>query len=127
MKISAKHQGSIAEHLFATEALRQGFGVLMPLGDFLPYDVIVDHEGTLHRVQVKSTAVRDASCYHFKTSQGHKSKMLYDQRSFDMYALNIFGTEHFYFVPIHEVVHRTFRIHLRKDVDRLNNWNIFRE
>jgi hypothetical protein len=29
---NAKRQGSIAEYLFATEAMRQGFGLLMPLG-----------------------------------------------------------------------------------------------
>jgi hypothetical protein len=124
---NAKRQGSIAEYLFATEAMRQGFGLLMPLGDYLPYDCILDFEGNLFRVQVKSTAHRDGSCYHFKTCSGHNAKTLYDQRSFDAYAFNIYGTEHFYFFGIHEIATVSYRVHLHHDIDRLNNWDFFRE
>lgn len=52
-----KHQGSIYEAQFIAAAMSSGLHVLSPLGDYLPYDVIVSpNHKTFHRVQVKGTA-----------------------------------------------------------------------
>ena len=71
--MNAKRQGTIAEQLFATQAMRRGFGVSMPIGDFLPYDIILDSNGILFRIQVKSTTYKEYESYHFKIGNGQKS------------------------------------------------------
>lgn len=49
-----KLRADIAESAVITELLRRGFNVLRPVGDRLPYDVGIDLNGKLIRLQVKS-------------------------------------------------------------------------
>lgn len=48
-------QGCLAEYTFATECLKRGYNVSFPLLDSSVYDCVVDVEGRLIKVQVKST------------------------------------------------------------------------
>jgi hypothetical protein len=49
-----KQIGDIAEQAVALKSLQKGWGVLQPLGDYLPYDLVLDVEGRLVKIQVKS-------------------------------------------------------------------------
>lgn len=51
--MNTKHKGDIAEQAAVLEALKRGWGVLRPVGDNLPYDLIFDVSGTLVKAQVK--------------------------------------------------------------------------
>ncbi len=52
--MSTKLKGDIAEQAAILRLLELGWGVAKPLGDRLPYDLIVDINGKLIRLQVKS-------------------------------------------------------------------------
>ncbi len=51
--MDTKLKGDIAEQAVILFALKQGWGVLQPVGDRLPYDLVLDVEGRLIKVQVK--------------------------------------------------------------------------
>lgn len=48
--MSTKLKGDIAEQAAVLEALRRGWGVLRPIGDRHPYDLVFDVGGVLARV-----------------------------------------------------------------------------
>jgi hypothetical protein len=52
--VDTKQKGDIAEQAAILETLKRGWGVLKPVGDRLPYDLVLDVSGTLVKVQVKS-------------------------------------------------------------------------
>ncbi len=45
-----------------------GARLSIPLTDTQPYDLIIDHEGGLERVQVKTTTIQDARYGHFRVT-----------------------------------------------------------
>jgi hypothetical protein len=51
--VSTKLTGDIAEQAAVLEALKRGWGVLKPVGDRLPYDLVFDVNGVLVKIQVK--------------------------------------------------------------------------
>jgi hypothetical protein len=126
--MNAKKQGAIAEQMFATQAMRRGFGVSLPLGDYLPYDVILDNDGILFRIQVKSTTFKEYEAYHFKIGNGQKSKELYSADDLDVFALNIFGSRDFFIIPHQHIgMHKSVRCNINgKYGEYYNNWNVFR-
>src|SRR5438105_748704 len=56
-------RGSWVEMLFMAAASFRGYRVLKPWGEALPYDVGVELEGRLVRIQVKSTAFKIGAGY----------------------------------------------------------------
>jgi hypothetical protein len=53
--MNTKLKGDIAEQTAILQALKHGWGVLRPVGDRLPYDLVFDVNGTLVMVQVKAS------------------------------------------------------------------------
>ena len=52
-----KRFGTLYEHAFVVEALRRGLQPHMPVGDYMPHDIVVyNSEGVCFRVQVKGTS-----------------------------------------------------------------------
>jgi len=51
--VDTKLTGDIAEQATILHALKNGWGVLRPVGDRLSYDVVFDVDGTLVKVQVE--------------------------------------------------------------------------
>src|SRR5262249_6354538 len=49
-----KLKGDVAEQSAILRALKRGWGVLKPVGDRLPYDLVFDVDGSLVKIQVKS-------------------------------------------------------------------------
>ena len=47
-------KGDIAEQAAVLQALKHGQGVLRPLGNRLPHDLVFDVEGTFTKIQIKS-------------------------------------------------------------------------
>jgi hypothetical protein len=52
--MDTKLKGDIAEQAAILQAMKHGWGVLRPVGDRLPYDLVFDVVGALVKVQVKS-------------------------------------------------------------------------
>lgn len=46
-------RGCLAEYLFVTIAMQNGFNVSMPLLDASPYDAIIEKDNKLYKIQIK--------------------------------------------------------------------------
>ena len=60
--MNTKLRGDIAEQAATLHAMKRGWGVLKPIGDRLPYDLVFDVDGALVKVQVKSAWLDGPSC-----------------------------------------------------------------
>ena len=54
MTANASHIGITSEYIVTTEALKRGYNVLQPVGGFLAYDLVLDIQSVLVKVQVKT-------------------------------------------------------------------------
>jgi len=100
MKLLTRHtkeQGEWAELQFISRALAKGLKVSKPWGDSARYDFIVEHEGSLKRVQVKSTNRSHYGGYACHLSTG---KCGYFRTEVEFLALYIIGEDLWYIVPI---------------------------
>ncbi len=59
--MDTKLKGDITEQATLVQALKRGWGVLKPVGDRLPYDLVFDVEGVLVKVQVKAAWLHQTS------------------------------------------------------------------
>lgn len=59
--MSTKLKGDIAEQAAILHALRKGWGVLQPVGDRLPYDLVFDIDDVFCKIQVKAAWFHEAS------------------------------------------------------------------
>src|SRR5438132_4201521 len=59
--VSTKLKGDISEQAAILQALKKGWGVLKPIGDRLPYDLVFDVEGSFVKVQVKYAWLDESS------------------------------------------------------------------
>lgn len=100
---SNKAVGTLYEKMFAVEALSRGLSLSDTVGDYLPYDCIVDNGRELLRIQVKGTRAKQASGYKVTVAKGnsHGEKVLRDADSFDYIACVVMadGNAHWYIVP----------------------------
>ena len=81
---NSKRQGSYYESLFRTACLKRGLAVSVPDGDHLPYDLIVEGERGLRRVQVKGTTHKEPRGGGYKLVVAHgQGKISYGAGSFD--------------------------------------------
>jgi PD-(D/E)XK endonuclease len=63
-----KQKGDLAELKVACDLRRRGYLVLIPFGEEAPYDIVIDRDGKLERIQVKyrdrgDGAVIEVPCY----------------------------------------------------------------
>lgn len=49
----SKQKGDIAEHRTLYELLKRGYNVFKPVGDRLPYDLLMETENGFQRIQIK--------------------------------------------------------------------------
>jgi len=100
-----KQKGTIAEQAVILAALQRNWGVAVPVGDFLPYDLIFDVNGHLLKIQVKS-AWYDATKQNYvvdnrrtKTNRREMLRSPYDDEDFDFAILYIDTLSVFYVMP----------------------------
>ena len=104
--MDTKLKADIAESAVVTELLRRRFRVLKPLGDRLPYDLALDLNGKLIRIQVKSAWFNSKTDYYAvdvrmtKTNRRNMLRDRYDGDDFDFAVLYIDSLYVFYVMPI---------------------------
>src|SRR4030067_959868 len=87
--MNTKHKGDIAEQAAILEALKRGWGVLHPVGDNRPYDLVFDVLGMLIKVQVKCAWFDEPSQNYVvdnrrtKTNRRVMIRDEYDESDFD--------------------------------------------
>lgn len=111
--MDTKSKGDIAEQSAILVALKLGWGVLKPVGDRLPYDLVFDVGGRLVKVQVKY-AWLDKNSLNFvvysvrtKTNRRVMKKEEYKEGDFDFALVYIHPLELFYVMPFAAFVEHT--------------------
>ncbi len=104
--MDTKLKADIAESAVTTELLKRGFRVLQPIGDRLAYDLGVDLQGKLLRIQVKSAWFSaKGKCYavdarRTKTNRRRMLRQRYDADDFDFAIIYLADLHVFYVMPI---------------------------
>lgn len=104
--VDTKLRSNVAESAAVTELLKRGFRVLKPVGDRLPYDLALDCDGKLLRIQVKSAwyePSREVCTVDARRTKTNRRRMLrdrYDERDFDFAILYLPDCEVFYIMPV---------------------------
>ncbi len=89
--MDTKLKADIAESSAITALLKRGFNVLKPVGDRLPYDLAVDINGKLIKLQVKSAWSRNnvyiVDSRRTKTNRHLMLRQRYSEKDFDFALL----------------------------------------
>jgi hypothetical protein len=122
--METKLKGDIAEQAAILQALKRGWGVLKPVGDRLPYDLVFDVAGTLIKVQVKS-AWLDGSSQNYvidnrrtKTNRRVMLREAYRSSDFDFALAYLSKADLFYVFPVGVFIGYGSEIHLVETVKR---------
>ena len=87
--MSTKLKGDIAEQAAVLQALKLGWGVLKPVGDRMPYDLVYDVSNVLVKVQVKCAWFDEQRSNYVvdnrrtKTNRRKMVREVYDSSDFD--------------------------------------------
>ena len=116
--MSTKLRGDIAEQAAILEALKRGWGVLRPIGDRSPYDLVFDVNGALLKIQVKR-AWFDENRGNFvvdnrrtKTNRRRMIREVYSLSDFDFALAYLEERGLFYVFPIDAFIGYASEIHL---------------
>ena len=138
--MDTKLKGDIAETAAILEAQKRGWGVLVPVGDRLPYDMVFVIDGRFYKIQVKSAWLDKTSQNYCvdtrrtKTNRRIMKRERYESTDFDFALLYIEDKEIFYVMPVGVFISYTSAIHLvevdkrqRKPRSRQyrEDWNLF--
>lgn len=116
--MNTKLRGDIGEQAAILQALRNGWGVLKPVGDRLPYDLVFDIEGTLVKVQVKTAWFDEPSGNYVvdnrrtKTNRRRMVREPYDPGDFDFALVYVESLDLFYVFPVEVFIGYGSEIHL---------------
>jgi PD-(D/E)XK endonuclease len=140
--VDTKLRGDIAEQAAVLYALKQGWGVLKPVGDRLPYDLVFDLCGTLLRIQVKSAWLDEPSGNYVvdnrrtKTNRRIMLRDPYQLTDFDFALAYVENLDLFYVFPVEVFIAYGSEIHLVETEKRQrkprssqyrNAWNLMLE
>ncbi len=116
--MDTKLKGDIAEQAAILDALKRGWGVLKPIGDRLPYDLVFDVEGTLVKIQVKYAWFDQPSGNYVvdnrrtKTNRRLMVREVYQLSDFDFALVYIENLDLFYIFPVEIFIDYGSEIHL---------------
>ncbi len=116
--MDTKQKGDIAEQAVVLFALKQGWGVLKPVGDRLPYDLVFDIGGSLIKIQVKNAWFdirRNNFVVDTRRTKTNRRQMLrenYKPDDFDFAVILIEDLEVFYVMPCETFISYGSEIHI---------------
>lgn len=110
-------QGRITELQVANSFLNQGYQVCQPLVNDSRYDFVVDVQGKLYKIQVKTCHLGGENEYiEFATSSSHTNTQHTVNRSYNKNEIDYFATYYnsqCYLVPVEQCGSRTQRLRLK--------------
>ena len=122
--MDTKLKGDLAEQAVVLAALKRGWEVLRPIGDRIPYDLVIDVQGRLVKIQVKA-AWFDDKTQNFvvdnRRTKTNRKKMIrasYDISDFDFAIIYIDTSEVFYIMPVDVFISYGSEIHLVETTKR---------
>lgn len=139
--MDTKVKGDISEQAVVYEALKQGWEVLKPFGDRLPYDLVIDVNGILVKIQVKSAWLVDETdedvwgveTRRTKTNRREMKRTYYQITDCDFVVVHAQKPEVFWILPIEFYLTFKGQITLRvndngqrllKSSEFRNDWNL---
>lgn len=106
VELDTKLKGDIAEQAIILQALKMGWEILKPIGDRLPYDLVIDVEGKLVKIQSKN-AWFDKNRKFFlidtrrtKTNRRVMRRDEYNNKDFDFAIAYVHPLELFFVIPV---------------------------
>jgi hypothetical protein len=101
----SKRKGMMAELIFVVKAASMGFAVSKPYGDSEPYDLVIEENGRLLRIQVKSvfTTARWGYCIAVAHHALHHPMVQYSAQEIDFIAAYVVAHDAWYVVPVAEI------------------------
>ena len=139
LQMNTKHKGDIAEQAAVLEGLKRGWGVLRPIGDNQPYDLIFDVSGRLIKVQVKCAWFDEPSQNYVvdnrrtKTNRRVMRRDEYDEADFDFALVYLPNYNLFYIFPVNVFISYGSEIHMveadkrqrkPKSIEYRDAWNL---
>lgn len=128
---TAKERGEWAEARFVARAAELMFRVAKPWGDSAPYDLMVERDGLIYRVQVKSTMRRMKGC-SFPCTMPSGKRLKNILQEIDFVAAYVIMLDLWYIIPAAVVQKRKGHIWLaplrrRSKYERyLEAWHLLR-
>ena len=115
---STKTKGDLAELMVAADLARRGYQVSFPYGEDCAYDLIVDRDGQLERVQVKHADSKGrlirVQCYSSSLTNGKvKHRKPYTRNMVDWIAVYDPATNRCYYVSSDEFAGGRYELSLR--------------
>ena len=116
--MNTKLRGDIAEQAAGLHALKRGWGVLKPIGDRQPYDLVFDIEGRFVKIQVKCAwfdEVRGNFVVDNRRTKTNRRVMLreaYKPTDFDFALVYIEQLDLFYVFPVNVFIGYASEIHM---------------
>jgi hypothetical protein len=115
---TTKTKGDLAELMVAVDLARRGYQVSFPYGEDCDYDLVVDRDGHLERVQVKYAdskgRVISVQCYSSSLTNGKvKHRKPYTPLTVDWIAVYDPATDRCYYVGSEEFAGGRYHISLR--------------
>jgi hypothetical protein len=139
--MDTKLKADIAECAVTQELLKQGHNVLKPIGDRLAYDLAIDQNGALIRLQIKAAWFEKSGNVYVVdnrrtcTNRRNMKRSFYQSHEFDFAILVILEESVFYVMPVDIFISYGSSIYLVRDKKRqrpprsekyLERWDLFK-
>ena len=103
-----KQKGNVGEAKCLAKMIELGVPVSLPFGDNERYDMIIEHNGRLEKIQVKYSSVQESegsTCFKLCSSTNHTTNKHYSTYENDIDAFLLYNalTDEVYYLPM-EVV-----------------------
>jgi hypothetical protein len=98
-------QGEKSELAVASELMMKGYGVSFPFGHNHQYDLILDKDGDLYRIQVKTAKLEEGNRYYISANANN-----YDKRYIDLFAGYSEDEVATFFIPVEEASGKRQRV-----------------
>ena len=102
-----KRIGSISELKFMCLCLSMDISVSIPYGDNDKYDVVIESDGKINRIQIKSCSKVKNGGFEAATSSGAKVKELYKKIDVDIFAIHLITVDVWYIIPVEVINTKT--------------------
>lgn len=108
-------QGEKSELAVASELMTKGYGVSFPFGHNYQYDLIVDKDGSLYRIQVKTAKQEDGNRYYIQADADH-----YNKEYVDLLAGYSEDKRDIFYIPVEEASGKRQRVTFT-DLERMGS------
>lgn len=120
-----KAKGDLAELMVASDLRRRGYKVAIPYGEDWDYDLVIERQGRLERVQVKHTesdgrVIAVKCCSHSLTGGRIRQTKRYTAAIIDWLAVYDRTTDRCYYIPARELGDGRRELRLRVSPARNN-------